>query len=48
MKTKMKPELVGLVAAFGFALVMIVVGAVGVTLSFLYNTTKKLVTRIVK
>jgi hypothetical protein len=38
----MKPELAGLAVAFGFALVIIVIGAVSTVVNFLYTNTKKL------
>jgi len=38
----MKPELAGLAVAFGFALVIIVIGTVGAIVNFLYTNTKKL------
>ena len=42
LKRKMKPELAGLAVAFGFALVLIVVGIVSTIVNFLYTNTKKL------
>lgn len=46
LKRKMKPELAGLAVAFGFAVVLIVVGTISVVVNFLYTNTKKLFERL--